>query len=217
MEAVDLDRLRTELVEAGLSDELADRDPIGLAQEWIALAREAKLFNPDAMAVASVDAEGRPSVRNVLMRNVIDAGFCFYTNYDSQKGVEFMAKPVVEALFSWLVLERQIRVRGSVERLGVEDSDAYFDGRPRASKLAAIASDQSRPIPDRKWLERRVVMSPDPITGVAFASCQSESSSGRVTRTGSTIGWSSRERTGTGTSVASLPDRMVQSFTGWPE
>jgi len=155
MEDVDVDQLRTDLVEEGLPDELADRDPIVLAQEWIALSREAKLFNPDAMAVASVDAEGRPSVRNVLMRNVIDDGFCFYTNYDSQKGIELIANPVVEALFSWLVLERQIRVRGSVERLGADDSDAYFDGRPRASKLAAIASDQSRPIPNRKWLERR--------------------------------------------------------------
>ena len=155
MGVVDLDQLRNDLVLEGLPDELGDRDPVVLAQEWVALAKEARLFNPDAMVVASVDPEGRPSVRNVLMRGVIDGGFCFYTNYDSQKGVELTARPDVEGLFSWLVLERQIRVRGQAERLSAAESDAYFDGRPRASKLAAHASDQSRRIPSRQWLEER--------------------------------------------------------------
>jgi pyridoxamine 5'-phosphate oxidase len=152
---VDLDQLRNDLVSEGLPDELSARDPVELAQSWVTLAREAALFNPDAMAVASVDPDGRPSVRNVLMRGVIDGGFSFYTNYDSQKGVELTARHHVEALFSWLVLERQIRVRGHVERLSSGDSDAYFDARPRASKLAAHASDQSRPIPSRQWLDKR--------------------------------------------------------------
>lgn len=155
MESVNLHQLRTDLVIAGLPSELQSADPVVLAQEWIDLASSAGIFNSDAMAVATVDVEGRPSVRNVLMRGVIEGGFCFYTNYESQKGVELGARPFTEALFGWLVLERQIRIRGSVEVLTAEQSDAYFNSRARGSQLAAIASDQSRPIPNRDWLEQR--------------------------------------------------------------
>ncbi len=155
MADVDLTALRAELVTTGLPEDLEGRDPIAIVQDWLRLAQDAELFNHDALAVASVDVEGRPSVRNVLMRTVIDGGFCFYTNYESQKGVELSARPHVEALFSWLSLERQIRLRGRVERLAPEQSDAYFARRPRGSQLAAIASDQSRPIPGRAWLLER--------------------------------------------------------------
>ena len=116
---MDLDDVRLELMAAGLPADLADADPVEVVQEWISFAWDAGMFNADAMAVASVDVEGRPSVRNVLMKDVIDGGFCFYTNYESQKGVELLATGAVEALFSWLPLERQIRVTGDVERISL--------------------------------------------------------------------------------------------------
>ena len=155
MVTVDLDQTRTELMQTGLPADLADSDPVQVVQEWISFAWDAGMFNADAMAVASVDVEGRPSVRNVLMKDVIDGGFCFYTNYESQKGVELLATGAVEALFSWLPLERQIRVRGTVELVTAEQSDRYFDTRPRGSQIAAVASDQSREIPSREWIEQR--------------------------------------------------------------
>lgn len=155
MSGVDIDELRAELIATGLPADTASRDPIEVVQEWLALARDAGVFNHDALVVASADEDGHPSLRNVLMRDVIDGGFCFYTNYESQKGEELIARPAVEALFSWIVLERQIRIRGRAEVLAPDRSDAYFARRPRASQLAAIASDQSRPIPDREWLLRR--------------------------------------------------------------
>jgi len=155
MVAVDLAGLRNSLVAAGLPDEMRGDDPVESVLRWIDEARDAELFNADAMALATADANGNPSVRNVLMRNVIDGGLCFYTNYRSQKGVELAHRPVAEALFSWLVLERQIRVRGTVERLGPEMSDEYFAGRPRGSQLGAHASDQSQVITGRDWLDSR--------------------------------------------------------------
>ena len=154
---MDLAGLRDQLVATGLSPTLAARDPIELIEEWIGVAKDAELYNYDAMAVASVDALGRPSVRNVLMRGVIDDGLSFYTNYESQKGVELIARPTVETLFSWLPLERQIRVRGTVERLTADLSDAYFAKRDRGSQLAAWASRQSSVIASHEWLEQRYV------------------------------------------------------------
>jgi len=153
MVVVDLASLRDSLVAAGLPDELRHDDPVARVLRWIDEARDAGMFNADAMAVATADSDGNPSVRNVLMRKVIDGGLCFYTNYRSQKGVELAGRPVAEALFSWLALERQIRVRGTVERLSPERSDEYFAARPRGSQLGAHASDQSQVITGRDWLQ----------------------------------------------------------------
>jgi len=153
MVVVDLAGLRDSLVAAGLPDEMRGDDPVARVLRWIDEARDAGLFNADAMAVATADSDGNPSVRNVLMRKVIDGGLCFYTNYRSQKGAELAGRPVAEALFSWLALERQIRVRGTVERLSPERSNEYFATRARGSQLGAHASDQSQVISGRGWLE----------------------------------------------------------------
>jgi len=152
---VDIAGLRESLVAAGLPREMRNDDPVETLVRWADEADDAGLFNANAMAIATADTNGMPSVRNVLMRDVVDGGLCFYTNYRSQKGVELAGRPFAEALFSWLALERQVRVRGIVERLDSAASDEYFAGRPRGSQLGAHASDQSRVITSREWLDRR--------------------------------------------------------------
>jgi len=139
----------------GLSEALAPEDPVELFDEWLAGATGLGMHNANAMAIATADRRGRPSVRNVLLRGRIDGGLAFYTNYESQKGRELIANPVAEALFSWLPLERQVRFSGPVHRATPEQSDAYFGGRDRESRISAIASDQSREIPSRDALVAR--------------------------------------------------------------
>ena len=142
-------------MDAGLSVTDLKPSPLDQLRDWLAFAEETGLHNASAMAVATVDATGCPSVRNVLWRGVIDDGLVFYTNYDSRKGTDLAAEARCEALFTWLPLDRQVRVAGTVARTTAKQSDAYFATRPRESQLAALASDQSRTIPDREWLERR--------------------------------------------------------------
>jgi pyridoxamine 5'-phosphate oxidase len=117
---------------------------------WLALAP----YDATAVALATADAHGRPSVRNVLLKGV-DHGFVFFTNYDSRKGQELAANPQAALCFSWIQVERQVRVVGPVEKVAPEESDAYFATRPAGSQWGAWASDQSRPIADRAALERR--------------------------------------------------------------
>lgn len=147
---------RAELMAAGLDVDDVPADPLVLLDDWLTSARDAGIHNADAMAVATADDAGRPTVRNVLMRGVVRGGLTFYTNYESDKGRELATTPACEALFSWLDLERQIRVRGLVERLSADESDTYWRTRPRGSQLAAWASDQSRPLASRAVLEERV-------------------------------------------------------------
>jgi pyridoxamine 5'-phosphate oxidase len=118
--------------------------------EWLELAP----YDATAVALATADAHGRPSVRNVLLKGV-DHGFVFFTNYDSRKGQELAANPQAALCFSWIQVERQVRVVGPVEKVTPEESDAYFATRPAGSQWGAWASDQSRPVADRATLERR--------------------------------------------------------------
>lgn len=155
MGTVDIGSLRRRFMAEGLDEGDLAEDPLVQLQAWMAVAEDAGIHNANSMAVASVSEDGHPSVRNVLMRGIVDGGPVFYTNYESRKGVELSTRPHTEALFSWLDLERQVRIAGTVARLSPEQSDAYFASRPRLSRLAALASDQSRPIPSREWLERR--------------------------------------------------------------
>jgi pyridoxamine 5'-phosphate oxidase len=154
-EWTDLAERRAALMQVGLDVEQLDADPIAQLHAWLDEASAAGLHNPNSMAVASASTDGAPSVRNVLYRGIVAGGLSFYTNYDSQKGVELLANPRAEALFSWLELERQVRVRGTVSLAPEEASDEYWRTRPRDSQIAALSSDQSRPVPDRDWLERR--------------------------------------------------------------
>jgi pyridoxamine 5'-phosphate oxidase len=133
-----------------------DPDPLRQFGAWLADAQaEDSIREPNAMAVASVGEHGWPSVRMVLMRGYDERGFCFFTNFESQKGRELDALPRAAAVFYWDPLVRQVRLVGQVERATDAESDAYHAGRARGSQIAAWASDQSRPIDDRAALEAR--------------------------------------------------------------
>ena len=127
-------------------------DPIALFDQWLAKAGETEVNDPNAMSVATVDASGQPDVRILLLKGLSDAGFAFYTNSESAKGEQLIDNPKAALCFHWKTQRRQVRVRGHVERVGVEGSDAYFANRARGSRLSAWASDQSRPVEDRDTL-----------------------------------------------------------------
>ena len=131
-------------------------DPFALFGEWFEEAKAAEINDPNGMAVASVDADGLPDVRMVLLKDVDARGFTFYTNLQSAKGVELLGQPKAALLFHWKSLRRQVRVRGDVEQVSEAEADAYFASRARHSQIGAWASDQSRPAPDRFALEKRV-------------------------------------------------------------
>jgi pyridoxamine 5'-phosphate oxidase len=131
-------------------------DPIGLFQDWLAEATASEPNDANAFAVATTAPDGHPSVRMVLLKGVDERGFVFYTNGQSRKGAELAANPHVAMLFHWKSLRRQVRVEGPVTKVSDAESDAYFNSRARISRLGAIASDQSRPLPERGELERRV-------------------------------------------------------------
>jgi pyridoxamine 5'-phosphate oxidase len=131
-----------------------DSDPLRQFERWFAEARGSGLPVPEAMALATATAAGRPSVRMVLLKGADDRGFTFHTNYESRKGAELAVNPHAALLFHWQPLGRQVRVEGRVERVGVEESEAYFRTRPLGSRLAAWASPQSRPLTGRAELER---------------------------------------------------------------
>jgi pyridoxamine 5'-phosphate oxidase len=130
-------------------------DPLALFDEWLAEARGAEINDPEAMALATADAAGQPSVRMVLLKGHGPTGFVFYTNEQSAKAVQVAANPSAALLFHWKALRRQVRVEGAVERVRDEEADAYFASRARDSQLGAWASDQSRPLDTRATFEQR--------------------------------------------------------------
>lgn len=132
------------------------RDPIELFGEWLAEAEKSEPNDPNAVALATADAAGFPSVRMVLLKSFDQAGFVFYTNYESRKGVELQANPKAALCFHWKSLRRQVRVRGTVTPVSSEEADAYFATRPRDSQIGAWASAQSRPMQGRFELEKAV-------------------------------------------------------------
>lgn len=131
-------------------------DPFKLFERWLGEARAAGGPEADAMAVATATADGAPSVRMVLLKGADEHGVVFFTNYGSRKGEELAHNPRATLLFHWAGLGRQVRIEGPVSRVGRAESEAYARSRPRESQLSALASPQSRPVPDREWLERRV-------------------------------------------------------------
>ena len=132
-----------------------DPDPLRQFRRWFGEALEAGVPVPEATALATATQVGRPSVRMVLLKHSDERGFAFHTNYESRKGVELAANPQAALLFHWQLQGRQVRVEGWVERVTPEESDQYFRTRTPASRLAAWASPQSRPLADRAELERR--------------------------------------------------------------
>jgi pyridoxamine 5'-phosphate oxidase len=131
-------------------------DPIELFKAWYADAQGSEPAEPSAMALATADEAGRPSVRMVLLKGVDPRGFVFYTNLESRKAVEMAANPNASLCFHWKSLKRQIRADGPVEPVTAEEADAYFASRPRTSRIGAWASRQSRPLQGTFELERRV-------------------------------------------------------------
>jgi pyridoxamine 5'-phosphate oxidase len=130
-------------------------DPHALFEEWLAEARLSEPNDPTAMAVATADAGGRPSVRMILLKGHDEKGFVFYSNLDSRKGGELAANPAAALLFHWKSLRRQVRVEGPVAPVSDAEADAYFASRARESQLGAWASDQSRPLDRRETFEAR--------------------------------------------------------------
>ena len=131
-------------------------DPLAQAADWLAYAAAAGAAEADAAALATAAADGRPSVRFVLVKGIDERGVRFYTNYGSRKGRELEANPAAALAMWWPSLQRQLRVEGPVERLSAEESDAYFASRSRGSRLGAWASRQGSVIEDREQLEARV-------------------------------------------------------------
>lgn len=132
-----------------------DPDPHRQFDAWFAEARASGIAQPEAMALATADETGAPSARMVLLKGHDPRGFVFFSNRESRKGAELAANPRAALVFHWEPLRRQVRIEGDVEPLSAEESLGYFATRPRASRIAAWASPQSRPVSDRDELERR--------------------------------------------------------------
>jgi pyridoxamine 5'-phosphate oxidase len=131
-------------------------EPFALFEEWLADATNTEPNDPNAFALATVDEDGLPDVRMVLLKGFDSQGFVFYTNFDSQKGREILGSMKAAMCFHWKTLRRQVRVRGPVEIVSNEEADAYYATRPRGSRIGAWASKQSRPLESRFALEKAV-------------------------------------------------------------
>ncbi len=134
----------------------ADQDPTELFRQWLDEAGKSEPNDPNAMALATADARGRPSVRMVLLKGVDERGFVFYTNLNSDKGRQLTENPFAALCFHWKTMRRQVRIEGPVERVSDAEADAYYASRARDSRIGAWASKQSRPLASRFELEKRV-------------------------------------------------------------
>ena len=145
--------LRKEYSHASLAESDVDPNPIAQFSRWFDEAIRAQVPEANAMGVATVAPNGRPSSRILLIKEFDERGFTWYTNYESRKGRELQQNPYAALLFHWIALERQVRLEGKVERVTAAESDEYFNSRPMRSRRGAIASEQSKPIADRETLE----------------------------------------------------------------
>lgn len=150
-----LSELRQEYALGALSRTSVDPDPWRQFQRWLQEAVASQLPEPNAMILATVDAAGQPSARAVLLKDLDDQGFVFFTNYLSPKGEQLAANPQAALVFLWQELQRQVRIEGVVHRVSAEESEAYFHSRPLGARLGAAASRQSQPVADRRTLEDR--------------------------------------------------------------
>jgi pyridoxamine 5'-phosphate oxidase len=140
----------------GLNEQSCETNPIVQFERWIKDAQAADLKEPNALTLATATAQGRPSARVVLLKEVSDLGFVFYTNYGSRKALEIETNPFAALTFYWAELERQVRVEGEVQRVPREQSESYFRTRPKGSRLGAWASRQSEVLPGREPLEAKL-------------------------------------------------------------
>jgi pyridoxamine 5'-phosphate oxidase len=150
-----LNKLRKDYSLMELNEKDVDANPIVQFEKWMVDAANAEVGEPNAMVLSTVDANHHPHSRIVLLRNVAEKGFSFYTNYDSDKGQEMENQPFVALNFFWVEVERQVRIEGKVEKLSLVDSVEYFKSRPRESQISAWASPQSKVIDSRDFLEKK--------------------------------------------------------------
>ncbi len=224
----DLGGLRREYGDAGLDVGDLEDDPVAMFEHWMDDAVEAGLHEPNAMVLATVSEQGRPSSRVVLLKGLDERGFVFYTNYESRKSREITAHPAVSLLFDWHDVQRQVRVEGTAQRVSAEETAAYFARRPRASQLGAWASPQSQVVGSRAALDERYggVLArfadaeevPVPRSGAASGWRRRRWSSGRDAvggcTTGCATGGRSRTRTRRGPWSASRPEAPGRACSG---
>ena len=148
--------LRTEYSRAALDEGEVASDPVAQFTRWFAEARAAQVCEPNAMTLATATRDGRPSARIVLLKSVDARGFVFFTDFRSQKGTELTENPRAALVFFWQELERQVRIAGTVERVGADEAGAYYGTRPLGSRLGAWTSHQSTVISGRAWLEEKL-------------------------------------------------------------
>lgn len=151
--SADIAAIRTDYRKAALDEVLAGDDALAFFSRWFDEAVAAQIDEVNAMTLATCDAGGKPHARIVLLKGLESDGFVFYTNYDSDKGIQLASNPYAALVFFWKELERQVRIEGRIEKLDASSSDAYFYSRPAGSRLGAWASPQSRVIPDRSVLD----------------------------------------------------------------
>ncbi|MGZ4771997.1 MAG: pyridoxamine 5'-phosphate oxidase [Ilumatobacteraceae bacterium] len=157
---------RVDYETAGLDVGDVDSDPLVQWQQWYDQAVQAGCVEPHAFVLSTVDSEGWPQSRYLLVRGADQRGFSFFTNYESSKSAQLSAEPRAAMLFTWLQLHRQVRVAGVVERLPDAESDEYHHSRPRSSQIGAWASPQSQVLPSREFLEERVAQFDQTFAGV---------------------------------------------------
>ncbi len=148
--------LRTSYERAELTEDLAHSNPLTQFEQWLAEAIAAKVPEPNAMTLATVGSNLRPSTRIVLIKGMDARGIVWFTHYGSRKGVELAGNPFAALQFHWVELERTVRIEGRVEKVNDAESDAYFHSRPLASRISAIASPQSQVVADRATIEAEV-------------------------------------------------------------
>ncbi|WP_219125325.1 MULTISPECIES: pyridoxamine 5'-phosphate oxidase [Mucilaginibacter] len=156
MEQKDIENLRQDYAAASLSEKDVDANPVRQFDKWFNEAINAKVYEPNAMTLATATPDGRPSARVVLLKGFSDDGFKFYTNYLSRKGRELAKNPNAALVFLWGDMERQIRIEGTIEKLDKWYSEKYFHSRPKKSQIGAVASPQSQEIDGREQLEARM-------------------------------------------------------------
>ena len=151
-----LHQMRQEYAAGSLNETNMPHNPIEVFNVWLDFAINSGLTEPNAMTVATATPDGKPSARVVLLKEVNDKGFVFFTNYMSRKGRELIVNPEVAIVFDWHDIERQVRVEGRAEKLSIEESEAYFNERPEDAKIGAWASPQSKIVKDRDELEKHL-------------------------------------------------------------
>jgi pyridoxamine 5'-phosphate oxidase len=152
---MDINSLRKEYKRSALNRQSVDKNPINQFEIWLDEAVKSEIQEPTAMSVSTINKNGFPQSRIVLLKFLDENGFVFFTNYKSQKGTALENNPSTTLLFFWPELERQVRVEGFAEKISKELSEKYFHSRPPESRIGAWASDQSSEIPNRKYLEER--------------------------------------------------------------